>query len=487
METTPGDGRTRRALRNAAHLLTGRVATLLVLAASAVLIPRATGAEAYGLYASVLAMAAMLEALSSGGLQMAEIRYVAPAWQQGDWERALTYASTIWLTRLGLAILAAALAAPWLLSTGHLASGVIVGFLAAYVGVRCAFEATRHLLLSVGRPGPMAWLEFARAVSVLTLVLLAFPVAGLEAVFSGLPVVQGLLLAVATAGLLSTVPLRARHFDLRVLRSVARFSTFTWVGVVAWVLQSQFAVYAAATFVSLEEAAVLAVTVQMYGTLLALLTAARTSLLPVLSEMHEGGERAALERWAGALQRWAAFLGTAGLLAWALLGDHLARLLPDQFAPIHEAGTVMLAAVVLVAGGFVANGFLYAAGLSGVASASRVAFALVTVAGVEALILARGGATAVEMTGVYLAAGAVFCVLATISVRRRLGLCVPLASSALLVAPGAVAWPLVGWEAALPTKLAAAMAALGAYLGYALALRLLRPEELRALRRHARG
>ena len=486
MDATPDSRRGRRAFRSASHLVSGRLVTLLVLVLSAFLIPRLLGAETYGLYASVLAMAAILEALSSGGLQMAEIRFVAPAWQSGERERALVYGSTIWFTRLGLAVLASCIAVPWLLSTGHLTSGLVVALLAAYVGLRCAFEATRHLHLSYGLPGRMAWLEVARALSTLLLVLAVFPLGALDGVFVGLPCLQALLLGVAAVGLLSTATLRWRRFDARTLRSLALYSGFTWVGAVALMLQSQFAVYAAARWVSLAEAGVLAVTVQMYAALLGLLTAARTSVLPTIGEIHESGEREELERWSAVLVRWSAFLATAGLLTWAVLGDYVALVLPSRFAPIHEAGTLMLAAVVFVALGFVGNGVLYVSGRSGAASLNRVVFAGLTVGGVTVLVLAKGETTAVEIALAYFVAGVVFWLSTAVSARRRLGLQLPVWPALILVAPGVLAWPLTAWEATLPTKVLAVLGLLMTYLAAALLVRQIRLEEVRALSRLAR-
>ena len=250
-----------RAVGSLAKMAGGRLATQAVLLLSAIVIPRVLGAEAFGLYAAVMAVVAILDALATGGLQMAEVRYLAPAWRSADRREALELGSSIWTTRLALSLVAGLAATAWLALSPSLGLGprlwALLGLFACF---RYAFEATRHLLLPLGHVGKMALFDLARAVLTLVVVVAAFRGFGLGGVFTALPAMQGLLLVAGLVVLLRVAPFGPGRFRAAALRPLVGFSLLTLVGVIAWVVQSQFAVYAVANWVSLEEAAVLGLT-----------------------------------------------------------------------------------------------------------------------------------------------------------------------------------------------------------------------------------
>lgn len=481
-ELPPGDA-AGRALRGLAKMAGGRLATQAVLLLSAVVIPRVLGAEAFGLYAAVMAVIAILDALATGGLQMVEVRYLAPAWRSGERRRALELGSSIWTARLALSLVAGLAATAWLAGSPTLGLGTrLCLLLGLFAALRYAFEATRHLLLPLGHVGRMALFDLARAVLTLVVVVGVFRGFGLAGVFTALPAMQGLLLGAGLVVLLRAAPLRPGLFRPALLRPLVGFSLLTLVGVIAWVVQAQFAVYAVANWVSLEEAAILGLTVQIYALFQVLLVSARSSLLPILAELESAAERRRLRDWGGRMMRWGAAVGVVALVGWVLVGDlFLELLLPAEFAPAHASAAVILVAVILLACAVSCNGLLYVAGMAGGASANRALFAAVTVAGLLALAATGSAVTAERVAWIYVAAAALFFAVAygMLAARRRAWL--PLRRTLLLILPALAVWPALGWQAAPLAKLGALLLALAVYAGWAVVLGLLPASELRDL------
>ena len=95
-----GNRQVSRAVANLSRMTVGRLATQVVLVVSAVAIPRALGTEAFGRYAALVAVVVILEAVASGGLHMAEIRFLAPLWHQRRTEEAILLAHDNTLSKL---------------------------------------------------------------------------------------------------------------------------------------------------------------------------------------------------------------------------------------------------------------------------------------------------------------------------------------------------------------------------------------------------
>ena len=132
-----------RAARNVSNMALGRLATQFVLLVSVVVVPRVLGLENFGLYAALMAVVAILDAFATGGLQMAEIRFFAPAWRQSDQGPAVGLASTIWISRLTFSAAAGLLAVAWLTAFSSLEIELGLAILAGVlVAIRSALEAT---------------------------------------------------------------------------------------------------------------------------------------------------------------------------------------------------------------------------------------------------------------------------------------------------------------------------------------------------------
>ena len=138
----------RRGAGNLTTMLSGRLASQIVLVVSAFIIPRVLGAENFGQYAAVMAVIAIAQTLSSFGLPMVEIRELPPLRSGSDPALAVELGSTIWVTRLILSAIAGAAALVWLAASQELvgASSILIplGLLAF---LRSAYEASRSQLL----------------------------------------------------------------------------------------------------------------------------------------------------------------------------------------------------------------------------------------------------------------------------------------------------------------------------------------------------
>ena len=83
-----------RAAQNVLKMMTGHLATVAVLTVSGILIPRVLGVESYGKYSAVLAVVAILQAVSTLGLPQVGVRFLSPLWP-ADQPQALALGSTI--------------------------------------------------------------------------------------------------------------------------------------------------------------------------------------------------------------------------------------------------------------------------------------------------------------------------------------------------------------------------------------------------------
>ena len=162
-------------------------ATEAVLVISAA-IPRALGVEDYGRYAAIMAVVSILQVVSAAGLPLVEARHVAPLWHSGRAADATVLASTIWTSRLLLSSVAGALVAAWLAMSGNLLTRpALLLAVAVQALLRCAFEASRSLLVPLGHVGRYSLLDFLRASFTLLVVLAVFPRGGLGGVLAALP------------------------------------------------------------------------------------------------------------------------------------------------------------------------------------------------------------------------------------------------------------------------------------------------------------
>ena len=484
----PGGDAARRGTRNVAAMTAGRLAIHAVLVVSAFVIPRALGAESYGRYAATLAVVQILVTTSAAGLPFVEARFLAPLWRR-DPGSASTLGSTLWVTRLALALVAGIAAGAWLALAPELGLGLTVCALAGLLcTTRSANEATRSLFLSVGRVGSLVALELARVAFTVPTVVVAFGMAGLGGVFAALPVLYALLFAVGATALLRSIPLRPGGFHWASLAPHLGYSLSASVGALAGIFQAQFAVFAVASWVAPREAAYLGFAVQIFALAQGLFIAARRGLTPILSELEAGGETARLGSWGGLMMRyWAAALCLA-TVAWGLVGAFVVELaLTPAFLPTHACATWMLAAALLFGCGASANGLLYVRGHARTASINLVIYAAFTTAGLGVVLSDGADGSALRIAAVYAASSALFAACALATLWRRGGIGLPLSRPLLLMAPTFLAWPASTWDAGLGERAAALLAFTAVYLGLAVGLRLLPVAEIRTIISHLRG
>jgi O-antigen/teichoic acid export membrane protein len=483
-----GDDQARRGGRNLVVMTAGRLAIHAVLVVAAFVVPRVLGAESYGRYAAALAIVQILVAVSSAGLPLVEARILAPLWRR-DRAAAATLGSTIWLVRLALAALSGLAAAAWVdLAPALGFDGQIVLLVGLLCAARAATEATRSLLLPLDRVGAMIGIELARAVFTVPVVVIAFTRQGLVGVFTSLPVMYALLLTAAIALLLRVIPLRPKHFRWSALRPQLTYSLTAFVGTVAAVVQSQFGVFAVASWVATREAGYLAFAVQLFAFAQALFLAANRALLPVLAELESRGDARRLARWGGLMMRYAAGAMCIFTLGWALLGGSLVELaLGEAFLPAHACGIWMLVAAMLFCAANAANTLLYVRRHGSAASGNLVLYAAATMGGLALALIGReSDGAALRIAQVYAIASVVFFACAHATLSRVGSIRLPAGRALLLMAPTALAWPASAWDAALATRLVAFGGFALAYVGAAAGLGLLPLRELRDVARRMR-
>lgn len=468
----------------------GRLATHAVLLLTALVVPRVLGAASYGRFGAAMAVVQILLTASGAGLALVEMRFLAPLWRSQDREAALDLASTLWSTRLLLSAAAAALAFVWFVLARSLDFGpLLCALLALFCFGRCATEATRSLFLSLGRVGPMMGLELLRVSLTLPVVVAGFAAAGLFGAFASLPAVYVLLLVLAVAWLQRIAPLHPTRFRWSTLRPHVGYSLSTFVGTVAGIVQSQFAVFAVASWVAPREAGYLAFAVQLFALAQGLFIAGRRALTPLLSELEAEGDRARLTHWGELMMRYAVAALAVATVCWALLGGALVDwALTPAFAPAHACGTWMLAGALFFCGGGSANGLLYVRGHARTASTNLVLYAAATLVGLVLVLAEREtGGAALRIATVYALASFLFFGVSVTALRRIGRVQLPIGRSALLIAPVALAWPASAWSAG-PAERAVALAVfVAAYLGAAVAGGLLPAREMREIAVRLRG
>jgi O-antigen/teichoic acid export membrane protein len=495
VSSAPGPPRTpaasreaERGLRDVAKITAGRLATQAVLVVSAFLIPRALGAASFGLFAALMAMLAIVQAAAAFGFPLVEARFLAPLWRQGERGRAVELGSSIWAARLLLSIGGAAAFAVWLALSPELGTGTtLLGWAVLLVLLRLAHEASKSLLLPVGRVGSLAAFDFARAALTLPLVLVLHPLNGLAGVFAGMAGMQ-LVLLVASSGLLwRATGLEPARLAWGALRPHLGYSTAAFVGSASAMFQAQFGVYAAANWVARDQAAYLGVAAQIYGLLQVLYISGRRALVPLLSEFEARGQVRRLALWGGIMLRYGAAATSPAIVLWALLGRDLVRLaLTDAFAPVYGCTAWILVSVMFYCAAASCNGLLYVRGRAARASANVLTYALATAAGlVLALRSPAEEAAALRISMAYAAAAALFFADAWLSLARAGHIILPLRRTLSLMAPALLALPAARLEGGLPARAGAAALFLLGYAGLAVALGWLPARELRQILRSA--
>jgi O-antigen/teichoic acid export membrane protein len=469
-------------------MVSGRLATHVILIISAFIIPAILGTENYGHYAAVMAVIAILQTLSTAGLNLVQVRFLAPLWQLGPRDDAVVLGSTIWTARMFLALVAGLLAAIWFAVSGDLVSGfAVLVSLSVLAVIRSILDLSAGFFLALGRAGVLVALDLTRALLVLIVVPLAFQLAGMAGVFILLPVLIAIPCVIAATQLVRRYPFRPRHFQWRALRSNLGFSLASLTGVFSHMVQVQISIYVVAIFVARSEAGILALTLQIFAFLQGLFQSGRTSLMPILLELETRGEISRLRLWGGTIMRYGAALSCLACVVWALLGGFLiSSLLPFGFGPVHGSATVILFAVAFFCCGATCNGLLFIRGRPWLGASSCVLYMVITVAGVL-LLMTWDEAIAQHICWVYVLAAAIFFASSYVLLGCSTGLWLPLRRTLQLLLPMAVAWPAVIWQGSFGSALIAAAGFVLLYAVAAAGIGLLPVREAREIIQAVRG
>jgi O-antigen/teichoic acid export membrane protein len=393
----------------------GRTAAQVILLTTAVVVPNILGATDYGRLASILAFVAILEITSTGGLQVVEIRHVAPALLRGNSLQAEIKASTVWWTKTFLALFATIGAVFALSSRGFTTAPAYLWIaFGCYALSRSLTESSRHLLLTARRTTNAAGIDIARSLIVVAAALF-YLLGGLTAVFAVMALAQVMVAAFALHAQKRVVNTPLRQFDWHFLSSNARLACVAWIGVVAWIAQSQLAVVALGASGRFAEAAVLGVGVQAFTAVQTMVIAARSAGLPEISHRFDEGHHDVISQWIGKFA-WLA-VSMTGLVSviWALTGRLAVTVLPPSMDNAYRVIGLMLVATVPLAVALVIDGALFAIGAAGLATTGRVLFGLLTVV---PLIVGESHIGVIGASYIYLMASVLFAVISLVAIRR---------------------------------------------------------------------
>lgn len=480
----PGLPAAQRGASNLGRTIAGHLLTLVVLMLAGFLIPRLMGVEHYGRYAAALAVIAMLQALGSLGLQQVQLRYLPPFWRNPEsHQEAIRLASALLSLRFFLALLIGGLTVLWLTFSPQLKLGLQLCLLVGTLAVLRSFEeATRSLFLPLGQAGTAAGFELLRVCLNLGVVFLVYKRFGFAGVFSGLIAVNTALFVFGTLLLLRRLPVRPCATPFVVLRPYWSYSFSAYLGQAASMVHVQLTVYAVATWVAGREAGILAVAVQSYSLSRNLFLAARRSLMPILAELEDAGERDRLAYWGSLMVRYSTAASSVAVIGWSLVGREIVWiLLGDAFAPVYPVTTVILLGVIFFCGGASCIGLLYTRGLAGVAAANTVLYAAVSAIGLAMVALDVHPGAGAAISWVYVVAAGVYWASAYLSLGWFGGLWLPLGRSVLLALPATLAVPITSWDASLELRVITLVTFLALYGCFALGLGLLPASEVREI------
>jgi len=467
---------TGRGATNIKKMTGGHIATLIVLTISGFVIPRILGAEKFGLYAAVIAVITIMQAVSSLGLNQVAMRYLGPTWVLQKKTEAINLGSSILATRMILSVIAGIIATFLLYFSAKLE---LTFFICALIGglcvLRSAFTTTRIFFLPLGHPGKMAGFEVIRVSLTLLVVILFFIWFGLSGVFISLPILSAVLLIVCVILLLRIIPLRLNAVSWAALRPFIRFSVLTYIGSVSVVFHTRFSIYYVASFVTQQEAAFLAIAVNLYIIVLDLINSAGSSLIPIMAEMEDLDQFKRLGYWGSLIMRYSAAFTVIIVVGWVLMGKNLIRwFLTDTFLPVYPAASLILISAIFVSSAGACNAILLIKNMAGIASANRMIFGLVTIFGLIIVVNRQSSNISHSIAWVYVIASLIFwgCSYITLGFFGKIWL--PLQRTLLLILPVVfLVWVVHDWIISFWIKLVAFCVFLIVYGFIAISLRLL--------------
>lgn len=465
--------------RNVSKTVAGYVIVSALVVTSGVVIPRTLGVEAYGQFAAIMAVVAILQVCSTAGLQQVEARYLAPEWQLGDRTTAHGLASSLLSVRFVLSAVAGVISAVWLSLSPRLGVGVsFVLSIGALCFLRSAFGAIRGMLLPIGYPGSAVGLEVVRVSFVLAVVASVFPLAGIKGVFLTLPVLYVLLVVLGLAVLPRAISVIPINDWWKSIRPYSVFAMSAYVGTVSGVLHTQLSVFILANWVVPSEAAFLAIGLQVYSVARGGYFAFRRALMPLLSELDSVADLSRLCTWGEAILRYSVTAACLVLLSWACFGRHIvAEVLTEPYMPAYGVTSVLLFSFVIYCWGATFNGLLIIRERAGLASTNLVVYVIATLIWVGCLASAGDQAASMSFALAYVGSSLIFAGCTYLTLRFGAGISVPCGRSVALSLPALLAWPIHSAQLSPQAGVGVWLLMLTVYLGFSMGVGLIPVKE----------
>jgi O-antigen/teichoic acid export membrane protein len=474
------DRRAIRGVENVVRASAGHAGTVGALVVSGVVLPRVMGTDGYGRYAGLLALLAILQALSALGLPQVQLRYLSPVARARGSEDALSLGSSIWTVRVGLSAVAGLLAVAWLWKTkGELLAPTLIPLVGLVCFLRAVQETHRSFFLSLGRVGTHAALRFLEVLLTVPLVASGYWMWHLAGAFNALVVLYGTLALATAIALRRLLPVSFRRFRWRALEPHCLYGLASFVASVLAVVQAQYGILAVAHRVSAVEAGILAVALQLFVLPRGVFLSGRLSLVPLLAEIDAAGDLTRLRRWAETIVRYSVAVLSASCLLWRGLGDCLVELLwGKEFRSVHETAGLLLLGLVFYCAGAVPSALLAVRERAVWAAVLALAYTTILLGGLEVVIGSGGGRLLTRISLVYVGSSLVFSIGAFLLLGAAAHLWIPVRRVLFLALPCVLSFPSVPWPAAIEARLGVLALVLGLYLAASIRFRLLPWTEL---------
>lgn len=469
--------------RSALLMAAGRIALQLIAMATVLLLPWVMPVDEYGLFISLVALASMGGMLVELGLSWLEMRYLAPAWRNGDITQARTIGSTTLFLRLSLDILVTSGLALWLALTPNMTLGsnelIWVTF---WLFARFGTTVSSAMHLPLGFRGTHIGLELARALSHLGSAAIGYWWDGMSGTLILLAASHLLLFAYATRLLNSKLNPSLSLFSPSLIRQHKNYLTWTAGNSLLAGVQFWLPIFLVAGYLELTEGAVVGIAIQILGVLHSLGTGIRQGLMPIISQQQANNESQKSIEWSDFLTRLINVASVTALISWLILGPALLNIgLPEHYAGLYQAIALIIICFALLSSAATMDTLL---NLSGHAAASTINLALltlVTIGGTASVVALELENANWWVSGTYLIATVIFFGAIHNTLKRKTALHMPLVKNLLTLLPGIALLPLF-W---VPHDWAlwVLIPSLSLYGLYVLLFRLLTINELRRLKK----
>ncbi len=381
-----GSKHNKATYRGAAGVLkmsVGQLAITAVALVSGFLIPRVLLPEDFGKFSAAVAVVVFMQQISSLGVGYVGMRFLGVAWFGESRRNAHALASSLLSCMIYSTVLGALVCFVWLgVSTKLDISLGICLLISVFAFSRNGFYAMVSLFIPIGKVGTHAALTLGRVILHLTVVVLSYPLIGINGLFLTLAISSLFYLVYASSKMKSLLKLSWRPRAWFEIRPYWRYSFLTYLGGIGTTVQTSLSVYLIAVTTSVQQAAFLAVALQAGSALRGLSSSAIRVLIPILAEFNLIGNHARFQYWGGFLLRFNAFFISLVIIGWIILGRHFVRfVLTEQYIDVYPMITLVLFHLVIFMFGLCHNRLLNIKGYAGYALASDLVHLAATLAG----------------------------------------------------------------------------------------------------------